>query len=320
MSASPPSFLSDTLSPPADLRYAVFGKHPSGADHLSDLGLTTLSLMSFKQGFYTDGIISCVSRQTWIKNVPSGAAVPYDHSLLTIGKAGWIAARFTQSTDTSGRDQFPLVTAIHGGRLELLAGASSIWQWLEKSHAQMVAATDLRPLHAECQTDLAEQRTAWEKSPPVSSEMRTAWAEDVVFTPSHEGLWRVTHALLPSGAGGSRARLPLQSSGDKPQNVALWASWLRHLMPDRTLTMIWPSVASHCDLTFNTPDAVALTPIFALPETQPLTSTVPFSISPALVSEAESKLKEWLSVTPFFSAAPAKTDGLASKLRSWLGR
>ncbi len=322
MSTSPPSFLSEIPPAPAAIRFATFGKHPSAADHLEDLGLTTPSLTAFKQGLYTDGIITCLARQSWIKYVPAMTPVPYDHSLLVIGPASWIAARFTQSTDTSGRDQFPLVTAIHGGGLELLRAATQIGQWLDQAHARMVAAKDLRPAHAECQGELAALPAEWEKQPPQGPAVRSAWAEDPALAPAHQGLWRVCHAVLPSGAAGGRARLPMQAAGTPAQNAVLWASWLRHLMPGRTVCLIWPSAAAYCDVTFNVPDAAALSPLFAPPEASPLTTTVPFSIEPDLEQRADGALKEWLQSGPLFPAnnQATKTDGFASKLRSWLGR
>ena len=113
MNSGAPAFLTDALPQNAVARLAVFGKHPAAADHLEDVGLTTGSLVHFKQTFYVDGLGETLAKRRWEKEIESGDAVPYGHGIVCTGPAGWLAAFFTASSDAKGRKQYPLVAAAH---------------------------------------------------------------------------------------------------------------------------------------------------------------------------------------------------------------
>jgi hypothetical protein len=68
MPVPPPAFLDESLRG-APGRVALFGKHPSAADHMEDLGIATPSLAAFRQGFYIDGIGGALAKQTWYRDL-----------------------------------------------------------------------------------------------------------------------------------------------------------------------------------------------------------------------------------------------------------
>ncbi len=279
----------------ADLSFCLFGKHPTEGDHMEGLGLATAALVAFKRDFYIEGLGSCIARSVWSEELPPGTPPPYHHRLLVVSAAGWIAARFQESRDASGRAQYPLVAALSGADHELLSNLQ-LWTWLEDR------------LSAAKQAERAEQLAAVAGElpalqPPPSPLSRRAWADRF-----KNGLERVVHALSGDGAGGRRARVPLGADADA--DAVLWASFLAHLSRAHTLTLVWrASAAGWADVAFTAPVAPLLQTIFASSDRVPLTSSIPFSISPETRRHTDAALSGWLAASTLFPPPPAPSGG-----------
>ena len=319
-----PPFLEDSLLG-APGKLALFGKHPAAADHLEDMGLSTASLVAFKQAFYVEGIPECLTRQTWLKDLGSIEAPPYDHSLLCIGRAGWMAVRFQHSADAPGRRQFPLVLALHGGDFTSLNRVADIGQLLENALAAAVAAKDpaaLRQVHSQAQAQVNELLGAPAASAPGQSA-REAWLQGLPLGQDSQGLWRTCHALSPQGAGAGAARVPLHLGGPW-QSATLWLSLVKRLfLPPSGMTFLWRQRQPFADVFLTPPSSRALIPLFAPESSQPQTASVPFNYTLELKAEAQSILLQWLQDPGLFETQkkPEETPSLLKKvckgLRVW---
>lgn len=300
---------------------AVLGKHPLSADHLEDIGLVTPSLIAFKQRFYVDGIADALARQVWLRDLGSLDEVPYNHHLLCVGTAGWMAARLVRSSDSVGRRQFPLILALHSGNLALLHQIGGVTAVLETCKEALIASTDaasMRHAHDEALKSLVNLETKAGEVPPPASAQKESWLKHMPkMGVDCEGLKRCCHALLPIGAGAGKARLPLHPQASWP-SATMWASFLRTLLDARpSLTFIWRQDRPFADAWLHPPDSRALANIFAEESTQPMTTDVPFAINADLAEKVAQSMGTWLKSTSLFSdepEAPAAEKSFLSKI------
>ncbi|MEN3942410.1 hypothetical protein WJU23_14015 [Prosthecobacter sp. SYSU 5D2] len=319
-----PPFLEDSLLG-APGKLALFGKHPAAADHLEDMGLSTSSLVAFKQAFYLEGITECLNRQTWLKDLPAADAPPYDHCLLSLGRKGWMAVRFQQSSDAAGRKQFPLVLALHGSDFSSLNRIADIGQLLETALTAAAGARDLaalRQVHNQAQAQVLELLSTPAASPPGPSA-REAWLQGLPLGQEKEGLWRICHALSPAGASAGSARVPLHLGGPW-QSATLWQSLVKHLFqPPAGTTVVWRPRQAFADLALCPPHFRILGSLFAPESSQPQTCTVPFNYTPELKAEAQGILIRWFSESSLFEPlkntqeSPSLLNKVCNGLRSW---
>src|SRR5688572_29131520 len=148
MSTGASAFLTDALPQNAVARLAVFGKHPAAADHLEDAGLTTTSLVQFKQGFYVEGLGEMLAKRRWEKELENADSVPYGHALVCAGPAGWLVAFFIASSDAKGRKQYPLVAAAHMGGFRAAGSAGDAGEIIRQALRQAQGATTLDAIRA----------------------------------------------------------------------------------------------------------------------------------------------------------------------------
>lgn len=329
MPVQPPAFLEDAFTGP--VRLAVFGKHPAAADHLEDIGLSTASLVAFKQGFYIDGIGGSLARQTWHKELPAADDIPYDHELLCVGPAGWLAARFMHSSDASGRKQYPFVVAVHGCDIAILDHAEAMLAELDAfacSLAGLKDAAALREAHARASVEWEAGISRWRSDPIAVRPAKEAWlrVESLGSAPSYTGLGRIAHALLPEGAGAGRARVPL-AQPDAALARSLWLSFAQLLLQYEVpvITILGRHGDLHADLVTAPPGARALVSVFAPLTAQPLTSDVPFAVSDDITSMVQEAAAVWLQEPALFWQPDTAGNGsntliqrICSGFRSWL--
>lgn len=328
MPQAPVTFLEDTFAG-AKVRLAVFGKHPAAADHLEDLGLSTASLVVFKQGFYIDGIGGSLARQAWHKELPATDTIPYDHELLCVGVAGWLAVRFIHSADASGRRQYPLVIAVHGLDMTVLSHATAIFEELDALASSLARLTDgaaMRQAHAAAQTEWEALMSRWSADPVATCAAKETWLRAESLKPDWLGLHRITHALVPHGAGAGRARVPF-SGVDLGLSCVLWLSFVRMLLQEQApvLTILIRHGEAYGDLVLGPPGARSLSALFAGLPAHPLTSSVPFNLAAGLVPAVNEAAAEWARDVELFPAMEPGEDSsntllqrICSGFRSWL--
>jgi hypothetical protein len=318
------TFLNEKPSAVAPVQVALFGKHPLAPDHLEDLGLASVSLAAFKRGFYVDGIGECLARQTWAKDLQDLETIPYDHVALCVGQSGWLIARLKQSVDAAGRRQFPLVLAVHGSGLAGLNRMPELEQLIESKLHAAVAARDLEELkqvHHQAQA-LALQITASAVPPPFMAT-RQSWLNSLPLGQDHEGLWRIGHALSPQGAGAGRARVPLHPAGLWISAV-LWTSWCRCFLTDAgapLITVLWKKGQGVADLALGPPNTRLLSTLFIADNALPLTSAIPFNVTPEVIAAGRLAVDAWLGQSELFahSKGHAPSSLLNKVCNKWQG-
>ena len=183
------AFLADGLPPQAVARLAIFGKHPSAADHLEDAGLTTHSLVQFKQGFYVEGLGETLARRRWEKELEGMDSVPYAHGIVCAGPDGWIASYFNASSDAKGRRQYPLVAAAHMSGFKAAAAASEAGEIIRQTLRQAQGANSvdgIRSAQAGGQRQL-DDRLNGVSSGAAGASVRLSSAAPICFSHSHGG-------------------------------------------------------------------------------------------------------------------------------------
>jgi hypothetical protein len=296
---------------------------------LEDIGLSTASLVAFKQGFYIDGIGGSLARQAWHKELSSGDSVPYDHELITVGRAGWLVARFTHSSDASGRQQYPLVVAVHGTDMGALQHLSAMLDELDAQSdaaAQLKDGAALRQAQVQGQAEWTASMTKWCAEPVLSRQMKEAWLKAGDLGPDLLGLQRVCHALLPQGAGAGKARVPLVGV-DLGLSRVFWLSFVHELLSHQApvLTLVTKHGETFGDLVLGPPGARGLTALFAGLNAQPLTSSIPFNLADGLAEAVDTAAEAWKEQPALFTQADPgedSPDGLLQRIcsgfRSWL--
>lgn len=324
MPPRPHPFLAEPTAGPA---LALFGKHPSAADHLEDIGLTTPSLVSFKQFFYIDGIRESLSRQAWLKDLGEADMIPYDHHLFCVGPCGALMARISQSSDAAGRKQYPLVLALHLGDLAMLNQVGLLVAALENGVGLLRSVRDLtsmRRVHADVQQNIVET-SRHSAAPAPARQARESWLNHLSpGDADNNGLLRCCHALLPEGAGAGRARVPIHSSAPWP-SATLWASFLHHLLGSpQCLSLLWRHGQNFADVSLNPPNARVLSTLFASESAKPLTTLVPFNIPESVTMRVKVALPVWseqsrLFVTVPVAEAPATVlNKVCQGVKNWL--
>lgn len=311
------AFLTDALPPNAAARLAVFGKHPAAADHLEDAGLSTHSLVAFKQGFYVEGLGEMLARRRWEKELENPDAVPYGHGMVCAGAAGWIAAYCHASSDAKGRRQYPLVAAAHMAGFRAAGSAGEAGEIIRQTlrHAQGAASVDaIRTAQTAGQRQL-EDKLANVSSSAAGNSVRLRMLEGSGCGPESDALARVLHALSPQGAGTGRARVR-QSVAVSAFHALLWAALVRDVlhMERQPLCVTWQHGDSLADITLGEPSSRSLQNLFAPETAVPLTACVPYSIDEDQQEAWSIAVQAWLDAPEFIAAPEAESGGVIKNM------
>lgn len=317
MSAAPSAFLTDALPPNAAARLAVFGKHPAAADHLEDAGLSTHSLVQFKQGIYVEGLGEILARRRWEKELENPDVVPYAHGTVCVGAAGWIVAYFNASSDAKGRRQYPLVAAAHMSGFRAAASAGEAGEIIRQTlrHSQGAASVDaIRTAQSAGQRQLEEKLSNVSPS-SAGASVRLRLLEGSGCGPESDALARVLHALSPQGAGTGRARVR-QSVAISAFHALLWVALIRAVlhMERQTLCVTWQHGDSLADITLGEPGSRTLQNLFTPETAVPLTACVPYSIDEDQQEAWSGAVQAWLEAPEFIAAPESESGGVLKNM------
>jgi hypothetical protein len=315
MSSGATAFLTDSLPPNAVARLAVFGKHPAAADHLEDAGLTTASLVQFKQGLYVEGLGEMLAKRRWEKELENADAVPYGHGIICAGPAGWLAAWFEASSDAKGRRQYPLVAAAHVGGFRAAGSAGEAGEIIRQALRNARGAATLEGIRSAQSTGQRqlEDRLNGSSSAAAGASVRLRLLEGSGCGPESDALARVLHSLSPQGAGTGRARVR-QSTPVSAFHALVWAALVRSVLhlERQTVCVTWQHGDSLADITLGEPCSRTLQNLFTPETAVPLTACVPYSIEEEQQDAWSQAVESWLEA-PEFLAAPQTPAGSAIK-------
>ena len=121
--------------------FGIFGKHPGWDDHIEDLPLPTVSMVTAKQLLYVQGIGSQISSGAWSR-LSAGACLPdFNHILLWVRERQFLVGRLWASRDGKRRAHFPMIALVHGINLPLEAAFGPLLAQLEQVVAGCRATT-----------------------------------------------------------------------------------------------------------------------------------------------------------------------------------
>lgn len=316
MKPGPPAFLDDALPQNAAARLAIFGKHPAAADHLEDIGLTTASLVQFKQSFYVDGLGEILSKRRWEKELENADAVPFDHWLLCAGPRGWLLAAFIASSDAKGRRQYPLVAAAHIGGFRSAGSAGEAGDVVRQTLRHAQSASGMETLRA---AQSAGQRQLEDKLPGAAAantgrSARVRVMEACGCPADSEALARVLHALSPNGAGTAKARIH-QNCSITTLHALIYSALIRAalVIQRHPVCVTWKHGGTIADLSLGIPGSRTLQNLFSPEPAAPLTPSVPYTIEESMRAGWKEAVNRWLDTPEFFSAPDEQHGGSVIK-------
>jgi hypothetical protein len=121
--------------------FGIFGKHPGWDDHIEDLPLPTMSMVTAKQLLYVHGIGSQISSGAWSKLSEDACLPDFNHYLLWVRERQFLVGRLWGSRDGKRRAHFPMIALVHGINLPLEAALGPLLSRIEQVAAGCRATT-----------------------------------------------------------------------------------------------------------------------------------------------------------------------------------
>ncbi len=315
-----------------NLSLAAFGKHPGWNDHFEGVGVDTEVLADFKRILYDDGIGGQINSGAWETLNPGKRLEGFDHTFLWMLGGRNMLGQLWSSSDGKGRSKYPMVLCVE------IAGPASgflmaeIFVELESLRGDCRATASAEQVMAECRAARDRMRSQFgnrsnpEPALPVASRQR--FLEHGDFGPARLGLLRVLHELSSgSGAPAKEAaaghlRVP-QAGETRIEGLQNWAAFLQcRATPATSLLFIQRRGVNWVDIIMGKPDTGDFFCLQAAPQALPLTTEIPYELSPSL----KPRLQEWEA--RFLGAEPpeAAAEGRASsgqvepshRLRNWI--
>ncbi|MCU0914234.1 MAG: hypothetical protein MUC88_06705 [Planctomycetes bacterium] len=291
------------------IRVAAFGKHPAWNDHMEDLGLDTEVLVAFKRMLYVQGIARNI--QLWRELEKRQASIDFGHAFVWCRNEDIVVGRLWKSCDGSPnpRTEFPMIVCAHGFRMPLRWVCDQVLirlADLELRCRNAGSAPEVRAGVSACQEELSRLVATSSLLPddsPGEPDPIARLADDPELGPGAEGLVRILHHLDGEMRAGSwspadpqlgphaaHARVPL-SARRLPEVLLLWTQLLLGTYGvARGMSAFMPSGQAWLDLLVGEPEARQLYCLRAALEALPLTTTVPFKISPAFAEEVGQRI------------------------------
>lgn len=300
---------------------AAFGKHPAWADHIpDDLGLDHPRLIEVKQVLYVQGIGGNVDGGTWDKLDPAHR-IPFGHLFLWRTGSGGngdgeiVAGRLWHSKDGKGRDRYPMVACARFGGRSLAWALAEVFPLLDQLERDCTATTSearVRSIVEAARQQLRSRADAPAPPDAPASEDPTAYlSAHADFCPDRTGLLRVLYLIEhdmagfreePGGAFRSGIHRRLESLRPEQMRVPAcdaapgsaavrWSRFLSdRLGPAAPIFAAVPLTGGWVDMIVGKPAAPQFYCLRTSPAALPLSTEIPYSMSPDFIARTESAL------------------------------
>jgi len=313
------------------LTLAAFGKHPGWDDYLGSgvdtgIGVDTETLSHVKHALHTDGIRGQIDSGAWDKLEPANRLEGFDHTFLWLRAGHVILGQIWSSTDGKRR-RYPMVLCIDGEGVAPGFVLAKVRPELKRLRAACQAATTAEQVTAECRAaqerlqSLLTDSDEKDSEPFLPIQARRRFLAHPALEPERLGLLRTLHELgitremlvgggKPESLAGANARtchlrLPL-ASDLLNEGLSLWAAFLRCAIPDSVpLLLIKRSGMEWIDVVVGEPASDDLFWLQASLQGSPLTTEIPFELSPDLKPRLELLEARFLGAEPAAAKAPA---------------
>lgn len=287
---------------------AAFGKHPGWDDHVDDMGLETDLLVWVKRLLYLEGIANNIDTGAWEQLQPAERLEKFDHAFLWRADDALVIGRLWSSTDGKGRAKYPMVLAAQCSVLPAEWVVANVPARLDALYKGCVATRNAGAVRALVDEARRELRAAADHAVKTGGAAAAAangsvnpvecFATSPDMGADHKGLLSVLYeiehemgafrpGMRDSQAGASHLRVPA-CAPDAYQAMHQWIEFLEmQVDASAPILAIQPFGEKWVDLIVGEPNPRDLFCIRATRKKVPLTSDIPYNLTPEFVCEAE---------------------------------
>lgn len=285
---------------------AAFGKHSGWDDHIDDIGLETDIIITVKRLLYVQGISGNIDSGSWDKLQENQPIEEFKHALVWCMDGNLIVGRLWSSRDGKGRTSYPMVVCAQCCQLPLEWALNNILPLLERVEqtcTTTTSAADVRSTIENAQKELRQLAQQCEPSlilPAVRTDVMAKLTEYLEMGgPNHQGLLRILYHIErevardhPDTLKGTNFRPTLLRIPVSPppviDSVLLWFNFLLTKFGMNTSVLILlPLQKRWMDIIIGEPTHLQLYCLRASLRVIPLTSSIPYNISPEFIERAK---------------------------------
>lgn len=314
----------------------AFGKHPAWDDHIEDTGLDHDRLVWIKRVLYSEGIAGNIDSGSWERLDDAKRLNTFNHRFYWRVPEGLVVGRMWSSRDGKGRTKYPMVAA---GWVEGTPDAWAVEQVsnkleaFEKTVKQTSSAELVRLAVGQMQLDLSTSAAVvLGSSSNDSHQLITKLVNSPALDASGQkglGLMRILYEIerelgtFRNSGTGSFLRGKADAAAPKAQHLRVPAgldspsdgvgvsarAWLaimeQEVGKSTPILVLEPIGEGFVDIVIGEPGPSMLFCTRASAAGLAPTSNVPYSLDPAFLVKAQSRVQGWLDV----AMASGKTSG-----------
>lgn len=290
---------------------AAFGKHPGWDDHIDDIGLETDIIIAVKRILYIQGVGGNIDSGSWDKLQENQPIEEFKHALVWCIDGNLIVGRLWSSRDGKGRTSYPMVVCVQCCQLPLEWVLKNILPFLERVEKTCTATTsaaDVRLTIENAQKELRQSVQQLEPSPILPAVRTDVMAKLTEYPemggPNHQGLLRILYHIEreitrdhPDTSKGTNFRPTLLRIPVSPppviESVLLWFNFLLTKFGINTsVLMLMPLQKQWMDIIIGEPTHLQLYCLRASLRVIPLTSSIPYNLSPEFIERAKQLIED----------------------------
>ncbi len=289
---------------------AAFGKHPGWDDHIDDIGLETDTIIAVKRILYVQGIGGNIDSGSWDKLQENQTIEEFKHTLVWCMDGNLIVGRLWSSRDGKGRTSYPMVVCVQCCQLPLewvLKNILPLLERVENTCTATTSAADVRLTIENTQKELRQLTQQCEPSPilpAVSTDVMmklTKYPE--MGGPNHQGFLRILYHIerevgrdhLDNPKGSNFRPISLRIPISPPpviESVPLWTNFLlTKLGINTSVLMLIPLQKQWMDIIIGEPTHLQLYCLRASLRVIPLTSSIPYNLSPEFIERTKKHIE-----------------------------
>lgn len=290
---------------------AAFGKHPGWDDHIDDIGLETDIIITVKRILYVQGVGGNIDSGSWDKLQENQPIGEFQHALVWCMDGNLIVGRLWSSRDGKGRTSYPMVVCVQCCQLPLewvLKNILPLLERVEKTCAATTSAADVRLTIENAQKELRQLAQQLEPSPILPAVRTDVMAKLTEYPemggPNHQGLLRILYHIerevtrdhLDNSKGKAFRPTLLRILISPPpvvDSVLLWFNFLLTKFGNNTsVLMLMPLQKQWMDIIIGEPTHLQLYCLRASLRVIPLTSSIPYNLSPEFIERAKQLIED----------------------------
>ena len=290
---------------------AAFGKHPGWDDHIDDIGLETDVLITVKRMLYIQGIGGNIDSGSWDKLQENQPIEEFRHELVWCMDGSLVVGRMWSSQDGKGRTSYPMAICVQCCQLPLDWVLKNILPRLEKIEKTCTATTSPAEVRLTIENARNEFRQLAQQCGPspvlpvvCSGALAKLTGYPEMGGPNHQGLLRILYhierEITPEYLENPRGkvfrttlfRVPI-SPPPVIESVPLWMNFLLTKFGINTFVlMLMPLQKQRMDIIIGEPTQLQIYCLRASLRVIPLTSSIPYNLSPEFIERANQLIEE----------------------------